>query len=76
MLTITNMATARNLDKFNMAGICRGGRGNGGQWVMPVRHFSDKRQQTDAFSWCCQLVLGPVKCESEFLHLLLVQLPR
>jgi hypothetical protein len=21
----------------------RGGRGNGGQWVMPVRHFSDKR---------------------------------
>jgi hypothetical protein len=23
--------------------MCRGERGDGGQWVMPVRHFSDKR---------------------------------
>jgi hypothetical protein len=46
-------------------------RGNGGHWVMPVRHFSDKRQRIDALS-CCHLV----KVKSESRDLLLVLLPR
>jgi hypothetical protein len=43
---------------------CRGGLGNGGQWVMPIRYISDKLQHIDAFVWCCHLVLDSVKCES------------
>jgi hypothetical protein len=34
---------AKPQKKKHFGNMCRGGRGDGGQWVMPVRHFSDKR---------------------------------